>query len=123
MRATRGDGTVVFYAPVSSGSVHDPLPIGDWKVTGVELASGVSLQPGSVLGRESDEREGDDQTGAEQSGRRRLDRAEPRTLRLHGTPEPANIGHTESHGCVRLTNWDATHLASIVKPGTPVLFR
>jgi lipoprotein-anchoring transpeptidase ErfK/SrfK len=41
---------------------------------------------------------------------------------LHGTPEPGNIGHTESHGCVRLTNWDAARLASLVKPGTPVHF-
>ena len=39
---------------------------------------------------------------------------------LHGTPEPARIGHTESHGCVRLTNWDAARVAALVKPGTPV---
>ncbi len=42
---------------------------------------------------------------------------------LHGTPEPSRIGSTESHGCVRLTNWDAARVASLVKPGTPVLFR
>ena len=42
---------------------------------------------------------------------------------LHGTPEPSRIGHTESHGCVRLTNWDAAHVASFVRPGTPVQFR
>ena len=42
---------------------------------------------------------------------------------LHGTPEPSTIGRTESHGCVRLTNWDALRLASLVKPGTPVVFR
>ena len=42
---------------------------------------------------------------------------------LHGTPEPSRIGVTESHGCVRLTNWDAAHLAALVKVGTPVLFR
>ena len=42
---------------------------------------------------------------------------------LHGTPEPANVGHTESHGCVRLTNWDAARVVALVKPGTPVLFR
>ena len=35
LRATRADGTLVFFAPVSSGSTHDPLPVGDWKVTGV----------------------------------------------------------------------------------------
>ena len=45
------------------------------------------------------------------------------TYGLHGTPEPGNVGHTESHGCVRLTNWDAARVAALVKPGTPVLFR
>ena len=41
---------------------------------------------------------------------------------LHGTPEPGHVGHTESHGCVRLTNWDAVRVAALVKPGTPVRF-
>jgi lipoprotein-anchoring transpeptidase ErfK/SrfK len=41
---------------------------------------------------------------------------------IHGTPEPSAIGRTESHGCVRLTNWDAMKVASIVRPGTRVLF-
>ena len=81
LRATRADGTLVFFAPVSSGSVHDPLPPGDWKVTGVACASGVSLQPGSVLGREAEGRKGDDQGRPEQPGRRRLGRAQPRALR------------------------------------------
>jgi lipoprotein-anchoring transpeptidase ErfK/SrfK len=39
---------------------------------------------------------------------------------LHGTPEPENIGKTGSHGCFRLTNWDAVWLASLVRVGTPV---
>ena len=45
------------------------------------------------------------------------------TYGLHGTPEPAHVGHTESHGCVRLTNWDAARVAALVKPGTPVRFQ
>ena len=36
--------------------------------------------------------------------------------------EPATIGRTQSHGCVRLTNWDALKLAGMVKPGTRVVF-
>ena len=39
---------------------------------------------------------------------------------LHGTPEPSAIGRTESHGCIRLTNWDATKLARLVTVGTKV---
>ncbi|HEV7416111.1 MAG TPA: L,D-transpeptidase, partial [Tianweitania sediminis] len=44
------------------------------------------------------------------------------TYGIHGTPEPSKIGKTESHGCVRLTNWDAAELAKIVKPGIFVQF-
>jgi len=41
---------------------------------------------------------------------------------IHGAPEPAKISKTASHGCVRLTNWDARELARMVQPGTPVRF-
>ncbi|TIP73547.1 L,D-transpeptidase [Mesorhizobium sp.] len=42
---------------------------------------------------------------------------------IHGTPEPGKIGTTFSHGCIRLTNWDAEDLGSIVQPGTKVEFK
>ena len=41
---------------------------------------------------------------------------------IHGTPEPRLIGKTSSHGCVRLTNWDAAELAEAVGQGTAVEF-
>ncbi|MFM2280904.1 MAG: hypothetical protein RLZZ444_3135 [Pseudomonadota bacterium] len=44
------------------------------------------------------------------------------TYGIHGTPEPSRIGKTQSHGCIRLTNWDATELAKMVKPGVTVEF-
>ena len=44
------------------------------------------------------------------------------TYGIHGTPEPSKIGKTESHGCVRLTNWDAAKLAKLVSPGVTVEF-
>ena len=37
--------------------------------------------------------------------------------------QPGRVGVAESHGCVRLTNWDAARVAALVKPGTPVVFR
>ncbi len=40
---------------------------------------------------------------------------------IHGTPAPENIGRTESHGCFRLTNWDAEALARLVTGGLPVI--
>jgi lipoprotein-anchoring transpeptidase ErfK/SrfK len=45
------------------------------------------------------------------------------TYGLHGTPEPSKIDKTNSHGCVRLTNWDARELAGLVAPGVPVDFQ
>ena len=45
------------------------------------------------------------------------------TYGLHGTPEPSKIDKTNSHGCVRLTNWDARELAGLVQPGVPVDFQ
>ncbi|EJF91701.1 L,D-transpeptidase [Bartonella tamiae] len=44
------------------------------------------------------------------------------TYGIHGTPEPSRIGKTSSHGCIRLTNWDAEELAKLVKKGVKVHF-
>jgi lipoprotein-anchoring transpeptidase ErfK/SrfK len=41
---------------------------------------------------------------------------------IHGTPSPAKISKAQSHGCVRLTNWDAERVAGSVSKGTPVAF-
>ena len=41
---------------------------------------------------------------------------------IHGTSSPSTVSKAESHGCVRLTNWDAGALGKAVKKGTPVEF-
>ena len=41
---------------------------------------------------------------------------------IHGTPNPGRVGKSQSHGCVRLTNWDAAWLGKNVRKGTPVAF-
>jgi lipoprotein-anchoring transpeptidase ErfK/SrfK len=50
-----------------------------------------------------------------------IDLSKP-TYGIHGSPEPAEIDKTFSHGCVRLTNWDALELADLVSAGVPVEF-
>jgi len=42
---------------------------------------------------------------------------------LHGTPEPGHVGKTESHGCVRMTNWDALRVADAVDTSVPVVMQ
>lgn len=44
------------------------------------------------------------------------------TYGIHGSPEPSKIDKANSHGCVRLTNWDAEELAKLVEPGVTVDF-
>ena len=41
---------------------------------------------------------------------------------IHGTPEPSKVSKTESHGCIRLTNWDAVDLSAMVQKGMSVAF-
>ena len=51
-----------------------------------------------------------------------IDLSKP-TYGIHGTPEPELVGKSPSHGCVRLTNWDALELAELVEPGVTVEFQ
>jgi lipoprotein-anchoring transpeptidase ErfK/SrfK len=44
------------------------------------------------------------------------------TFGIHGTPDPSKVSKSNSHGCIRLTNWDAEELADLVKPGVAVRF-
>ena len=123
LRATRADGTLVFFAPVTTGSEHDPLPPGDWKVMSVNWHPTFHYNPDLFWDAKATDTRATIKPGPNNPvGIVWID-VNIEHYGMHGTPEPANVGHTESHGCVRLTNWDAARLAALVKPGTPVLFR
>lgn len=116
-------GDVLFFAPVSAGSEHDPLPIGDWKVKGVARDPAFHYNPDLFWDADPSHSKAKIPAGPNNPvGRVWID-LDKEHYGIHGTPEPRTIGRTESHGCVRLTNWDALTLASLVKPGTPVHFR
>ena len=123
LRATRADGSLVFFAPVTTGSEHDPLPIGDWKVVGVQWRPVFHYNPDLFWDAKPQDARAEIKPGPNNPVGVVWVSLSREHYGLHGTPEPGNVGHTESHGCVRLTNWDAAHVAAIVKPGTPVLFR
>ncbi|MGC4014247.1 MAG: L,D-transpeptidase [Luteolibacter sp.] len=42
---------------------------------------------------------------------------------MHGTGEPETIGRARSHGCIRLANWDAIRLPTLIRPGASVEIR
>jgi lipoprotein-anchoring transpeptidase ErfK/SrfK len=123
LRATRADGTVVFFAPVSSGSTHDPLPIGSWKVTGVAWHPVFHYNPDLFWDAKPKDEKQTLKAGPNNPVGVTWIALNLEHYGIHGTPEPGNIGHTESHGCVRLTNWDAAHVAALVKTGTAVTFK
>ena len=39
---------------------------------------------------------------------------------IHGTPNPANVGHSETNGCIHMTNWDVERLSTLAKAGFKV---
>lgn len=119
---TDASGKVVMYAPVTSGSEKDPLPIGEWKVNGVGLNPSFRYNPELFWDADPAHTKALIPPGPNNPvGLVWIDISKDH-YGLHGTPEPSTIGRTESHGCVRLTNWDALRLASMVKPGTRVVF-
>lgn len=115
-------GAVIFYAPVTSGSRHDPLPIGNWLVNGVSRNPTFNYNPDLFWDADPAHTKTLLPPGANGPvGVVWIDITKEH-YGLHGTPEPSQVGHSMSHGCVRLTNWDALTLAAMVKKGTPVIF-
>jgi lipoprotein-anchoring transpeptidase ErfK/SrfK len=115
-------GRTIFYAPVTTGSEHDPLPIGEWKVNGVQFNPSFNYNPALFWDGDPTHAKAKLPPGPNNPvGLVWID-LNREHYGIHGTPEPATIGRTASHGCVRLTNWDALKLAGMVKPGTRVVF-
>jgi lipoprotein-anchoring transpeptidase ErfK/SrfK len=123
LRALDADGKIVAQFPVTTGSSHDPLPLGNWTIKGVARNPEFHYNP-ELFWDVSDSKDKQLlQPGPNGPvGVVWIDLSKPH-YGIHGTGEPATIGSAESHGCVRLTNWDAARLAGMVKPGTKVLFR
>ena len=122
LTVTDSAGAVLMHAPVTSGSVHDPLPIGSWTVTAVVRNPTFNYNPDLFWDAEPSHAKAKIPAGPNGPvGVVWIDISKPH-YGIHGTPEPGTVGHTSSHGCVRLTNWDALKLAAMVGKGTKVEF-
>lgn len=122
VRAYNAEGQLVAAYPATIGSGDTPSP------TGIHAVSRVALDPNYTYNPKLNFKQGENDkvltippgpNGPVGSVWIALDKP---TYGIHGTPDPSKIGKTESHGCVRLTNWDARELAKIVKSGVPVEF-
>jgi lipoprotein-anchoring transpeptidase ErfK/SrfK len=114
-------GVVVARYPATTGSVHDPLPLGNWKINGVAWNPPYNYNPDLFWDAEASEKKVKLAPGPNSPvGVVWIDLSKPH-YGIHGTPVPSTIGKTSSHGCIRLTNWDATELAKMVTPGMPAI--
>jgi lipoprotein-anchoring transpeptidase ErfK/SrfK len=123
VRAFDAAGALLAYYPASIGSSDAPAPSGDYAVRAVAFNPIYNYDPARL-------------PTFGQTGHGALSiAAGPNspvglvwialtldTYGIHGTPNPSQVSKTQSHGCVRLTNWDATELGHAVRQGVPVRF-
>jgi lipoprotein-anchoring transpeptidase ErfK/SrfK len=116
-------GTLMAHYPATMGSHRDPLPIGKWKVNGVQKKPVFHYNPKLFWDAEPHHAKAKIAAGPNNPvGVVWVDLSKDH-YGVHGSPEPAKVGHTQSHGCIRLTNWDAMELAEMVQPGTPAVLQ
>jgi len=113
-------GQLLAQYPVSTGSKRDPLPIGKWKINGVHANPVYNYNPKLFW----DAKPGDAKTQIKPGpnnpvGVMWIDLSKPH-YGIHGTPVPGHVGKTESHGCIRLTNWSAAEVGAVVSESTDV---
>jgi lipoprotein-anchoring transpeptidase ErfK/SrfK len=116
-------GSKVAQYPASTGSSHDPLPIGNWTIRGIGRNPTFHYNPKLFWDAKAGDARATLQPGPNNPvGVVWIDLSKDH-YGIHGTPEPAHVGKTDSHGCIRLTNWSALDVAQAVKPGMPALLQ
>jgi len=115
------DKLIAFY-PATVGSTERPSPSGTHKVVGVARNPDYTYDPSKLKWGPRSAGKLVVKPGPNNPvGMVWIDLNAP-SYGIHGTPDPDNIGKTASHGCVRLTNWDAVALGAGVQPGVVVQF-
>jgi hypothetical protein len=109
--------------PVTMGSSHDPLPLGKWTVPTFSYLPPFHYQPDlfwDVADTKEEQKLPPGPNGP--VGVAWLDLSKE-NYGIHGTNAPETIGRAESHGCIRMTNWDVLRLSRIMKPGFKAVFQ
>ncbi len=123
VKAYDAAGRLLAFYVATIGSEHDPLPIGDWKIRAVSRNPVFHYNPDLFWDAKAEDEKATIHAGPNNPvGVVWIDLTKEH-YGIHGTPEPSRIGHTTSHGCIRLTNWDASELAAMIKPGLPAILK
>jgi lipoprotein-anchoring transpeptidase ErfK/SrfK len=121
VKAFDPNGALLAFFPATVGSEEKPTPSGTLKVTSVDANPNYRYNPEYKFKGVRSKRPFEIKPGPNNPvGSYWIGLSEG--YGLHGTPNPAKISKSESHGCVRLTNWDAAWLGASIKKGTPVEF-
>jgi len=112
---------LVWAARAAVGSEATPSPSGTVQVTAVALSPTYTFDPDNYPETDLTERFPVAAGPNGPVGSVWIDLSKP-TYGIHGTPHPERMNRMVSHGCVRLTNWDATELAHLVSQGVSVRF-
>jgi lipoprotein-anchoring transpeptidase ErfK/SrfK len=116
-------GKILAFYPATVGSEHDPLPVGDWTIDEVSWYPKFKYNPALFWDADDKMPRATLPPGPKNPVGVVWIGLSKKHYGIHGTPEPSRIGITQSHGCIRLTNWDATELGKIVRVGTPVILK
>lgn len=121
VRAFDASNKLVAYYPATIGSGDAPAPLGDHTVTGVAFDPTYRYDPARLptFGRRNHGAL-DIAAGPNNPVGAVWIALSAETYGIHGAANPAQVSKTQSHGCIRLTNWDATELGQAVRNGVPV---
>ncbi|MFZ4606791.1 MAG: L,D-transpeptidase family protein [Caulobacter sp.] len=121
VKAYAADGRLLAFYPASIGSEDRPAPSGAMTVRAVAPNPTYTFDPMRLTFGTSKKKVTIPAGPNSPVGLVWIDLSKD-TFGIHGSDEPKDVGKTFSHGCVRLTNWDAQQLAAAVKPGVAVEF-
>ena len=122
LRGYDAAGKLVAAFPATVGSTERPAPSGQWAVRAVAPDPNYTYDPSRLTFGDAKKGKFTIPPGPNNPvGSTWIDLTVA-TYGIHGTPDPLKVGKTASHGCVRLTNWDAAALGRAVKKGTLVVF-
>ncbi len=115
-------GKVLFYATANVGGAHDPLPVGEWKVTDIVHNPWYNYNSDLFWDPENPNTKARIPPGPNGPvGLVWIGISKPHYGCI--VLDPGLIGRTYSDGCIRMTNWDALELAKLVAVGTPVIMQ
>ncbi|AMA56911.1 L,D-transpeptidase family protein [Bradyrhizobium sp. CCGE-LA001] len=122
LKAFDETGRLIAYYPASVGSADRPTPTGTLKVTAAHEQPTYRYNPEYKFKGVKSKRPFDIKPGPNNPVGSYWIGLSAQGYGIHGTAEPDRVSKSASHGCVRLTNWDARVLGENVKRGTSVVF-